>query len=106
MKTEFWERVYQVVALIPYGRVTTYGSIAKLLGMASGARMVGYALRAGKDMDLPFHRVVNRNGELTGKMQFPTPSFMRELLEAEGISFIGDKIDMSLHFIDAEVFYL
>ena len=77
---------------IPVGRVTTYGAIARYVGMQS-SRVVGYALMAvPDDMGLPCHRVVNRNGELTGKHHFATPQTMQELLEAEGITVENDKI--------------
>jgi len=91
--TDFFERVYEIVRLIPKGRVTNYGSIAKALGTPKSSRMVGWAMNAahGKS-DVPAHRVVNRNGLLTGKMHFSTPTQMQELLEAEGIEIINDQI--------------
>jgi len=95
---DFYDRVYDIVRSIPYGRVTTYGHIARALGAASAARTVGYAMNAvGLDerlIDVPAHRVVNRNGELTGKHHFETPYAMRERLEAEGITFIDERVDM------------
>lgn len=66
--------------------------------MRSSARYVGWVLNSGKGKsEIPAHRVVNRNGELTGKMHFPTPNYMREMLEAEGVAFIGDSGDMKIH---------
>jgi methylated-DNA-protein-cysteine methyltransferase-like protein len=95
---DFFERVWQVVEQIPRGRVTTYGHIAAALGARSSSRMVGFAMNASHDKPwIPAHRVVNRNGELTGKMHFATPTLMRELLEAEDIVFIDDHVDMSAH---------
>ncbi len=87
-----------MVRQIPTGRVTTYGIIARELGMKSSARMVGWALNSvAGDTSLPCHRVVNRNGELTGKLHFATPDLMRELLEAEGVGFIDDAVDLKKH---------
>ena len=101
---DFYERVYAVVAQIPFGKVTTYGHIARVLGLRSSARMVGWALNAAAGrMDLPFHRVVNRNGELTGKRYFATPTLMRDLLESEGIEFIDDRVNMEEHLWVPEV---
>lgn len=99
---DFFERVYEIVRLIPKGRVTNYGSIATALGTPKSSRMVGWAMNAahGKH-DIPAHRVVNRNGMLTGKMHFATPTEMQELLEAEGIIIIDDQIQhFSSHFWD------
>ena len=96
---DFFEKVYRVVEKIPYGKVTSYGAIAHAVGMKSSARMVGWALNAKAGlMDLPCHRVLNRNGELTGKMHFATPSLMREMLESEGIEFIGERVNLEHHF--------
>jgi len=99
--SDFFERVYDVVRSIPRGRVTTYGAIARVLGMRSSARMVGWALNAvalHDRQDIPAHRVVNRLGELSGKMHFETPFAMRERLEAEGVQFQGETVDMARHF--------
>lgn len=88
MKAEtlsFFERVYNVVRQIPYGRVTNYGAIAKYLGAAKSARLVGYAMNASHTKDVPAHRVVNRNGLLTGKHHFEGTNLMQQLLENEGI---------------------
>lgn len=92
------EKINKIVAAIPLGKVTTYGDIAKAIGMRSSARYVGWVLNSGKGKsEIPAHRVVNRNGELTGKMHFPTPNYMREMLEAEGVAFVGDSVDMKTH---------
>lgn len=86
-----FEEIYEVVKLIPEGRVTSYGLIAKYLG--TGARMVGWAMNAAHTLhDVPAHRVVNRNGLLTGKFHFETPNTMQDRLEAEGILIQNDKI--------------
>src|SRR5438128_443164 len=90
----FFENVWDVVKQIPEGRVTTYGAIANYLGTKSSARMVGYALNtgfSGKPV-IPAQRVVNRNGMLSGKVHFATPTLMEELLQKEGISVEKDKI--------------
>lgn len=81
----YYEQVYEVVQMIPFGRVTTYGAIADFLALGS-ARMVGYALRNSfSGMNIPAHRVVNHKGELSGRNAFPTPTIMEELLTAEGV---------------------
>ncbi|MFN7013555.1 MAG: MGMT family protein [Bacteroidia bacterium] len=91
---DFFEMVYQVVRLIPEGRVTSYGAIAKYLGSARSSRMVGWAMNASHSQKeyIPAHRVVNRNGLLTGKQHFKTPFEMQELLETEGVLIKDDKI--------------
>lgn len=81
----FFERVYEVVRQIPYGRVTNYGAIAKYLGAARSSRLVGYAMNASHNKDVPAHRVVNRNGLLTGKHHFEGTHLMQQLLENEGV---------------------
>jgi methylated-DNA-protein-cysteine methyltransferase-like protein len=92
-KNDFFDQVYQVVRLIPKGRVTSYGAIAKYLGAAKSARVVGYAMNASHTMDdIPAHRVVNRNGLLTGKMHFETPDAMQAALQAEGVEVRDDQI--------------
>ncbi len=89
----FFDDVYDVVRQIPVGRVTSYGSIAKFLGSKLSARMVGWAMNACHGMpDVPAHRVVNRNGILSGKHFFGSPTAMQELLEQEGIRVENDKI--------------
>src|SRR5437868_9975650 len=91
---DFFQMVYQVVRLIPKGRVTNYGAIGKYLGAARSARMVGWAMNAAHSQKkkVPAHRVVNRNGELTGKHHFGHPKLMQKLLEKEGIKVKKDKI--------------
>jgi methylated-DNA-protein-cysteine methyltransferase-like protein len=91
---DFFQMVFQVVRLIPKGRVTNYGSIAKYLGVARSSRMVGWAMNAAHSQKkkVPAHRVVNRNGELTGKHHFASPFLMQELLEKEGVKVVKDKI--------------
>lgn len=91
---DFFQRVYDVVRLIPKGRVTTYGAVARCLGAAGSARMVGWAMSAShsRKSPVPAHRVVNRNGMLTGKMHFENPGAMQELLEREGVSVKDDKV--------------
>jgi methylated-DNA-protein-cysteine methyltransferase-like protein len=90
---DFFDRVYEVVRLIPKGRATSYGAIANYLGTKSGSRMVGWAMNAVHNhQDIPAQRVVNRNGLLTGKMHFETPTKMEELLKSEGIEVIDDQI--------------
>ncbi len=82
----FFEKVYEVTRKIPYGRVTSYGAIAKYLGAARSARMVGWAMNASHyDDSIPAHRVVNRLGLLTGKHHFDGTNLMQQLLESEGI---------------------
>jgi methylated-DNA-protein-cysteine methyltransferase-like protein len=91
---DFFQMVYEVVRLIPEGRITNYGAIAKYLGAARSSRMVGWAMNAAHSQKkkVPAHRVVNRNGELTGKHHFETPFQMQELLEKEGVVIDNDKI--------------
>ena len=82
----FFDKVYEVTKLIPFGRVTSYGAIAKYLGAAKSARMVGWAMNASHNKDdIPAHRVVNRNGLLTGKLHFDSTNLMQQLLENEGV---------------------
>lgn len=89
----FFSRVYDVVKQIPYGRVTSYGAIAKHIGAAGSARMVGWAMNASHNMpDVPAHRVVNRKGLLTGKHHFEGTNLMQQLLESEGITVIDNQI--------------
>jgi methylated-DNA-protein-cysteine methyltransferase-like protein len=95
----FYERVYEVVARIPPGRVTTYGRIARALGAPRASRGVGWALKAAVAADplaLPCHRVVDREGRLTGRRHFATPTAMEERLRAEHVPFVeADRVDMS-----------
>lgn len=90
----FFEYVYEVVKIIPFGRVTTYGAIANYLGTPGSSRMVGWAMNHSHTFDpsLPAHRVVNRNGMLTGKHHFRNPFLMQELLENEGMKIKNDQI--------------
>ena len=89
----FFEDVYEVVKLIPPGRATSYGAIGAYLGLKSSARMVGWAMNASHaHTDVPAHRVVNRQGLLTGKVHFNPPESMQEALEKEGITVIDDQI--------------
>ncbi len=92
--SDFFERVYDVTKLIPYGRVTSYGAIARFLGSGRSARMVGWALNGShsKPEFIPAHRVVNRNGVLSGKHHFGNSSTMQQLLENEGIIVEDDSI--------------
>ena len=89
----FFERVYHVARLIPFGRVTNYGSIARYLGAARSARMVGWAMNKSHNLeDVPAHRVVNRKGLLTGKHHFDGTNLMQQLLENEGIIVVDSQI--------------
>ena len=91
----FFERVYKVTRQIPLGKVTTYGAIAKCIGSPQASRMVGWALNntSFNEAYIPAHRVVNRNGVLTGKHSFRHESLMQELLESEGVKVVNDKIE-------------
>lgn len=92
-KGQFFEDVYEVVKLIPHGRVTSYGAIANYLGAKGRARMVGWALNgAGKYPSVPAHRVVNSQGVLSGRLYFGPADEMKDLLEAEGVKVKGEKI--------------
>lgn len=89
----FFEKVYEVAKLIPYGRATSYGAIAKYLGAARSARMVGWAMNAShNNEEIPAHRVVNRMGLLTGKQHFDGTNLMQQLLENEGVIVIDNQI--------------
>lgn len=88
----FFDKVYEVAKLIPYGRVTSYGAIAKYLGAARSARMVGYAMNGSSGKDVPAHRVVNRKGLLTGKHHFDGTNLMQQLLESEGVEVVENQI--------------
>lgn len=96
----FFERVYKIARQIPEGKVTSYGAIAKCLGSAQSARMVGWAMNASHNRDdIPAHRVVNRKGLLTGKQHFDGTNLMQQLLENEGIKVIDNQIiDFERHF--------
>lgn len=88
----FFEKVYEVANKIPFGRVTSYGAIAKYLGATRSARIVGYAMNNSHNKDVPAHRVVNRNGLLTGKHHFEGTNLMQQLLENEGVEVIDNQI--------------
>ncbi len=90
----FFDKVYDVVRLIPHGRVTTYGAIAEYLGTKGSARMVGWAMNASHSAkeNVPAHRVLNRKGLLTGKHHFGAPNIMQQLLESEGIVVVNDQV--------------
>ena len=98
----FFDKVYLIARQIPYGRVTSYGAIAKYLGAARSARMVGWAMNgAGSREDVPAHRVVNRVGLLTGKHHFEGTNLMQQLLESEGVEIEDNKIvDFNKYFWD------
>ena len=102
-KESIYNAIFDLVRCIPKGRVSSYGAIAAAIGAASGARMVGYAMNncAGVKPKVPAHRVVNRNGLLTGKHHFSPPEKMQQLLEKEGVKVKEDKvIDFDTKFWD------
>ena len=105
MEANFFERVYAVARKIPYGKVTSYGAIAKVLGSGRSARMVGWAMNASHNLeDVPAHRVVNRKGLLTGKHHFDGTNLMQQLLESEGIIVIDSQIqDLKSVFWEPEI---
>jgi len=90
--SDFYQDVFEVVRQIPAGRVTSYGAIARYLGTAGSSRMVGWAMNLShhQEVYVPAHRVVNRNGLLTGKVHFGSPDVMQELLENEGVAVEND----------------
>ncbi|MCU0418881.1 MAG: MGMT family protein [Cyclobacteriaceae bacterium] len=98
----FFDDVYAVVRLIPKGRVTSYGAIAAYLGTKMSARMVGWAMNAAHGLkEVPAHRVVNRQGLLTGKHHFETPTTMQKRLQREGVRVVKDQVqDFAKHFWD------
>ena len=100
MESNFFERVYAIVRTIPEGKVTSYGAIAKALGTARSARMVGWAMNASHNRDdVPAHRVVNRKGLLSGKHHFYCTNLMQQLLENEGVKIVNNQIvDFEKHF--------
>ena len=104
-EVSFFDKVYEVVKQIPYGRISSYGAIANYLGSKGSARMVGGAMNksnTAKDY-IPAHRVVNRDGLLTGKHHFPGSKTMQQLLENEGITVIGNQIiDFEKHLWDPQ----
>ena len=90
---DFFQKVYEVVKMIPSGRVSTYGLIAKYLGSVKSSRVVGYAMNAShQNSDIPAHRVVNRLGILTGKHHFSGTTLMKNLLESEGVKIQNDRV--------------
>lgn len=106
MENDFFNKVYEVVRLIPAGRVCTYGAIGKYLGTARSARMVGWAMNNAHNLEkyVPAHRVVNRNGMLTGKHFFGGENVMQELLENEGLLIENDQIlNFKAHFWDPAI---
>lgn len=102
---DFFLKVYQIVELVPEGRVTSYGAIARALGTAKSSRMVGWAMNACHSKpEIPAHRVVNRQGLLTGASHFSHPGQMEELLEKEGIKVLNNQIqDFKKHFWDPQL---
>lgn len=100
----FYDKVYDLVRLIPEGKVTSYGAIARCLGAPQSSRLVGWAMNNAHGLaDVPAHRVVNRNGLLTGKHHFPGVNTMQRMLESEGIVVIEDQIqNFSSCFWDPE----
>ena len=105
MEANFFERVYEVARKIPYGKVTSYGAIAKAIGSGRSARMVGWAMNAAHNLqDVPAHRVVNRNGLLTGKHHFEGTNLMQQLLESEGVKVVDNQIiDLEKYFWTPEI---
>ncbi|TDD94559.1 MGMT family protein [Flavobacterium cellulosilyticum] len=105
LNDNFFERVYAVARQIPYGKVTSYGAIAKTLGAARSARMVGWAMNAAHNLeDVPAHRVVNRKGLLTGKHHFDGTNLMQQLLESEGVKVENNQIvDFEKVFWEPEI---
>jgi len=106
MEESFYDKVFRIVRLIPKGRVSTYGAIAKYFGTGLSSRMVGWALNSSHSQDIPVpaQRVVNRNGLLTGRHHFPTPTLMEELLISEGIKIKENQVqDFKKHFWDPAV---
>lgn len=101
-QSDFFDKVYEVARKIPYGRVTSYGAIARYLGTARSARAVGWAMnKSGHLEDVPAHRVVNRKGLLTGKHYFGGTNLMQQLLENEGVRVRGNQVvDFEAHFWD------
>lgn len=89
---DYFEEVYEVVRLVPSGRVTTYGAIARYLSLRAGARMVGWAMNASHGSNVPAHRVINSVGVLSGKHFFGGPTVMQQLLEDEGVRVENDRV--------------
>lgn len=102
-RENFFQNVWDVVKLVPAGRVTTYGAIARYLGSPQASRMVGWAMNASHSSKepVPAQRVVNRNGMLSGKVHFDGPNLMQQLLESEGITVSNNQVvDFENHFWD------
>ena len=102
----FFEKVYETARRIPYGRVTSYGAIARAVGSPGAARMVGWAMNRAYEQKeyVPAHRVVNQLGLLTGKMHFPGQNTMQELLENEGITVVDNRIqNLEKYFWEPEL---
>ncbi|AIZ63388.1 cysteine methyltransferase [Hymenobacter sp. DG25B] len=101
----FFQDVFDVVRLIPPGRVTSYGAIAHYLGAKNGARMVGWAMMAAHtETGVPAHRVLNRQGLLTGRQHYPTPTAMQDALATEGVRVVDDQVqDFNRLFWDPSV---
>ena len=97
---DFYKKVYGVVRKVPFGRVTTYGAIARFIGSPSSSRVVGWALNSShNDSSIPAHRVVNRNGLLTGKHHFFGHDLMKQLLQNEGVNIIDNQVqDFDIKF--------
>ena len=101
MEDNFFDKVHQVARLIPEGRITSYGAIAKYLGAPRSARMVGWAMNNSHGKDVPAHRVLNRKGILTGKHHFDGTNLMQQLLENEGVKVVENQVqDFEKHFWD------
>ena len=101
MEDNFFDKVYKIARLIPEGRVTSYGAIAKYLSAPKSARMVGWAMNNSHNKNIPAHRVVNRKGLLTGKHHFDGTNLMQQLLENEGIKIVDNQIqDFDIVFWD------
>lgn len=101
MENNFFEKVYYVVRLIPFGKVCTYGAIGQYLGSSQSARMVGWALNKSASKNVPAHRVVNKQGLLSGKYHFDGVTLMQQLLENEGVMVKNNQIqDMDKYFWD------
>jgi len=101
VEDNFFDKVHQVARLIPEGRITSYGAIAKYLGAPRSARMVGWAMNNSHGKDVPAHRVLNRKGILTGKHHFDGTNLMQQLLENEGVKVVENQVqDFEKHFWD------
>ena len=98
MSSNNYQRIWDVVAEIPYGKVATYGQVARIAGLAGHARQVGYALHSTPDgLDIPWHRVINAQGRISFPKGSPSYKRQRELLEAEQIEFINERLDLSAY---------